>query len=108
MFDDLRSQAATPFDDDEQEPAPQPQARTVKSKSATGRVLTGSSPALVPVAAPARTRMVNAPARRKRRVPSETPLLGLTAVQRFVVAVMMFMLVARHGEERPERSGEAA
>lgn len=93
MFDDLRSQAATPFDDDEQETAPQPTARTVKSKPATGRLPT--SPA--PVGAPARTRMVNAPARKKRRVPSETPLLGLTAVQRFVVAVMMFMLVAVFG-----------
>ena len=97
MFDDLRSQAATPFDDDDQEPTPQPPARTVKSKTATGGLPTASAPALVPAAAPARTRMVNAPARRRRRVPSETPLLGLTAVQRFVVAIMMFMLVAVFG-----------
>ena len=91
MFDDLRSQAATPFDDDEQEPAPQPAARTVKSKSAAGRL----SPARA--AAPVHTATAKKVMRKKKRVPSETPLLGLTAVQRFVVSVMMFMLVAVFG-----------
>lgn len=91
MFDDLRSQAATPFDDDEQETAPQPQARTVKSKPVTGRLPTGMA------AAPADAGTAKKVVRRKKKAPGEMPLLGLTAVQRFVVAIMMFMLVAVFG-----------
>jgi len=91
MFDDLRSQAATPFDDDEQEAAPQPAARTVKAKPVTGRLPTA------PSAAPARAGTAKKVVRKKKRIPSEVPLLGLTAVQRFVVAIMMFMLVAVFG-----------
>ncbi|GEM_PF-2562252 len=91
MFDDLRSQAATPFDDDEQETAPQPQARTVKSKPATGRL------AATPASAPAQAGTAKRVTRKKKKAPSEIPLLGFTAVQRFVVAIMMFMLVAVFG-----------
>lgn len=89
MFDDLRAQAATPFDDDEQETAPQPQARTVKSKPVTGT--------LAATPAPAQAGTAKKVVRKKRKAPSEVPLLGLTAVQRFVVAIMMFMLVAVFG-----------
>ena len=92
MFDDLRSQVNTPFDDEEQEAAPQPQARTVKAKPVTGRM-----PVVTPAAAPAHVGTAKKVIRKKKKTPSETPLLGLTAVQRFVVAIMMFMLVAVFG-----------
>jgi uncharacterized membrane protein len=91
MFDDLRSQAATPFDDDEQETAPQPTARTLKSKPAPGRL------AAAPTAAPTQAGTAKKVVRRRKKALSEIPLLGLTAVQRFVVAIMMFMLVAVFG-----------
>jgi len=91
MFDDLRSQAATPFDDDEQETAPQPQARTVKSKPVTGSLPAAST------AAPVHAGTAKQLTRKKKKAPGEVPLLGLTAVQRFVVAIMMFMLVAVFG-----------
>ena len=91
MFDDLRSQAATPFDDDEQETAPQPTARTVKAKPVAGRLPTTAA------SAPAQAGTAKKVVRRRKKAPSEIPLLGLTAVQRFVVAIMMFMLVAVFG-----------
>jgi hypothetical protein len=92
MFDDLRSQV-TPFDDDEQEPAPQPTARTVKSKPVTGKMPTVSATAPTAPQAATAKKVV----RKKKKMPGEIPLLGLTAVQRFVVAIMMFMLVAVFG-----------
>ena len=45
MFDDLRSQVNTPFDDEEPEAAPKPTARAVKAKPVAGRLPTTAASA---------------------------------------------------------------
>lgn len=94
MFDDLRSQVS-PFDEDGEQPAKPP--RSGKStgtakKSATATHSKAASKSAAVEEAP--RRVVR---RKKKKAPSETPLLGLTAVQRFVISIMMFMIVAVFG-----------
>ena len=70
MFDDLRAKSVSPFDEDAPE-NDEFSAETVVSK---------------PVTASA--------AKKKRKGSSEIAILGLTAGQRFVLAVMLFLNVA--------------
>ena len=70
MFDDLRAKSVSPFDED----APEDDefaAKTVVSKPVMARA-----------------------SQKKKHGSTEVPILGLTAGQRFVLAVMLFLNVA--------------
>ena len=64
MFDDLRARSSSPFEDDNSEDDNAPENE------------------------PAR------PARKKQRRSAEVPILGLTAAQRLVLSIMLFLNVA--------------
>ncbi len=70
MFDELRAKSVSPFDEDAHE-EDESAAKTVVSR---------------PVTASA--------SKKKRHGSTEVPILGLTAGQRFVLAVMLFLNVA--------------
>ncbi|MBI3244363.1 MAG: hypothetical protein HYZ49_18950 [Chloroflexi bacterium] len=64
MFDDLRSRSSSPFEDDNLDEDNAPEAATAKPK------------------------------RKKAGKPGETPILGLTAAQRLVLSIMLFLNIA--------------